>query len=276
MGMIYSLGPIGNSKKCIAIFEEGYVKDERKNIIGKYDDRSIYDGSLYPNNYIGRISFNYGYVSGSNNIFVKATKYGELISDSFEKLYFEGEEGGAIAAFIVCYKCGMIRRKDSYHNQQTSISNYSTDTNDNMPTGKASSGDIPIGVGANIDGIGCVAIIVLILVVIGIIYASLRLWGEFFVSLASGDGKKLLEDWICFLIIMTGVTGVIIDIYKEHKNILQTHLTVFIVAISITTIVGIFAEGLISIIIVPIGMAALSWPVFVLAVIVSYIIAKTK
>lgn len=273
MGSLYLPGTIDMSRREIARFENGYVKDAYGNYIGKYDDKTIYDGTNVFSNNVGSIEFNYGYLSGSSQIFV--TAYSDYLSVDGDRYsaYFDGyDQKGAIAAYILCYLRGEIP-----NNNNTG----STITNDSSSSSGGYSGTSGGYAGGNGEGcclesfLGIIAIIAFIVICC---YASFSAT----IGMIKGilTGESISNYWTAvgpFVALLLG--GVVITQSKEKlsvKEVASKYLIFFIVINAIISMGCTVFEGFLAIFVVMFGLAVISLPMWVIGSVIVYVILKNK
>ena len=274
MGSVYLLGTIDGFKKEIIRYEGGYIRNIFGTLIGRYDDKCVYEGtSILNTNFIGRMEFNYGYLRSSNEIFVIAHKDCSLsVGLNKNVACFDGDEKGAIAAFIFAFSKGMINipKSDSNSTSTPISSNSSSGCGINFNQSSVFEQD-ETGDGAN----GWLAVIAIIILAIAALYSSFINWADIITTPLSK--KSIEENWMAILPIISVAVG----IYnargqKKLLDIAAKFITPFLVTIVIGAICVAIYTGkvIIGFLLGIIGGLLSSIAPFIVGLLLTYIVKK--
>lgn len=276
MASLYLPSTIDTPKKEIARYEGGYIRNCLGILIGRYDDKLVYDGtSILNTNFIGRMEFNYGYLRSSNEIFVKSHSDGSLsVGKNRFAAYFDGDEKGAIAAFILCYTKGMI---EIASNNSVNDSEDSTNTPSSMPLFQSSSSFSDENENTGGGG-GCILPIVGVLIAILCTVVAFTGWLRYSFTFFIGDMDK--DAWIIIIPIVSIAIAIKLLKGTPKKGLMEigeTYLNAFTVPICIGSIIyAIQFGGIVHLFTGFAGLCVFSIPPFLIGVIISYYKAKNK
>jgi len=273
MGSIYLPGTINTPKKEIIRYEGGYIRTIYGICIGRYDDKYVYEGDApFNNHHIGTIEFNYGYLRSSRNILVKAYNDGSLsFGNSRYFAYFDGDMAGAIAAFILCYKKGML--------EIPSTSAYaSPPSNTVKKSNESGCSSATVGSGGSDGSTGCLAVIAIIVFFGCAVYAGFSVWSALFGEIFTGEAS-FMDNWGALIPIVAIIIAECCINSKgfSASEIFGVYATVFLITIILSGILlAIAGNNLVWLFIGPLGVLVISIPPFVIAVILSIVIKKLK
>lgn len=264
MGNLYLPGTIDQPKKQIATYENGYIRNIHGTCIGRYDKHSIYSGYHTLSTPIATIQYNYGYLRGSTQNFVTAYKSGFLTTttEKYAAYFDDMDTTGAIAAYIVCYHNNLIPKPVALDTSSATSNSSNTDTCDN------------IGI---LSGKSWLWILIGFLFVYAAMRAGVIMWGDFFGTVFRGEGG--LYCWP-FLIPIIGTLISAIMIYKsqsEYKTlgkIVSMYLIVYCITIIATSLIAGLFEGLIFVLLSPVALVIISWPIFIISITITWLICK--
>lgn len=276
MGSIYLSATINSPKKEVLRYEGGYITNTQGYYIGRYDEKFIYGSShSFDSDHIGTISFNYGYLRSSNDIFVIANNDGSLsVNGNKYAAYYDGDIIGAIAAFIVGYQKGLI--PISTTNSCNSSSKSSTPKNSSTSNQYSYSSNS--GIGLPESGWGCLGIILTPLLILIFIYVGFAAW---FYAFKDTFNEGIPADiWVLFIPIISVILGIHFHNKDPKKNLFDiaaTHLTAYPIPIAIGSIIyAIQAGGALQFFAGALGLCIYCIPPFIIGVLYSYFKEKSR